>query len=154
MGGTVKPVPFYFYLHGVHTTMISVFRIQLRAMPKPRGHQSGRGGHIYHSSAKYNQYNLDIKNGVRNSGFKKPENTLYHCFKFIQRKKGGHLPDGENLQGGVQDALVKCGILDDDDIKNISRWYGEYTFSDHDEIVVYFCQTKAEFKYLLDKVFD
>jgi Holliday junction resolvase RusA-like endonuclease len=132
---------------------IQVLTIPLKAFPKPRGKLS-RTGHIYHSSKEYVQWNKDFAKAIREAGFKPPESTLYFCFKFLHKPGKGRSVDGENCQGAIQDALVKCNVIEDDNINVISRWYGEFTKSEVNIIYLYFCQTKKEFIHVINKYMD
>jgi hypothetical protein len=135
---------------------IKKLSIPLKMFPKPRGNLGKHGGKtiIYHSTPEYVDWNKSFSRSCKDAKFASPESTLYYCFKFFHKPRPGHPPDGENCQGSIQDALVKCGFIQDDNINVIKRWYGEVTKTDFDLIDLYFCQTKKEFIYVLNTFMD
>lgn len=131
-------------------TKITRLIIPIKAFPKPRG-KLGKGGHIYHSTPEYVQWNKDFKDACEKASFTPPESTKYYVFKFFHKPGKGHAVDPDNCQGAVQDALVKCGYLKDDSRVHISRWYGEIVVSESNLIELFFCPTKRHFLYVLEK---
>ncbi len=128
--------------------MIKTISFPIKIVPKPRGNL-GKGGHIYHSSKKYNEFNKEFKSAVRNFTLPDDFNIEYICFQIAIKKRRGAPLDGDNCQGAIQDALVKSAVIKDDNYKYISKWYGEINESEVDSVRIYFCESKKEFLYVI-----
>jgi hypothetical protein len=135
---------------------IQKLSVPLKMFPKPRGNLGKHKGKtiIYHSTPQYVNWKKSFKSACLKANFKPQDGIMYYCFKFYHKPVPGHPPDGENCQGSIQDALVENRLIRDDNINVISRWYGEVTKTDYDLINLYFCQTKKEFLYVIEKFMD
>lgn len=121
------------------------FTIPSPPYPKPRGKVS-KYGHLYHNTKEYVNWKTSIKEAIIQAGeLRIPKGFTHACFVFNWRTKRGHKPDGENLQGGLQDALVEHGFLPDDDIDIIPKWYGVAYRNPVESIEMYFCSNFQEF---------
>ena len=127
--------------------MIKSISFKIKITPKPRGNLA-KNGHIYHSSTKYKDFNKHFKYAVRNL---KIIDFTHICFFIYIKKRRGHPLDGDNCQGAIQDALVKSNIIPDDNYRIIGKWYGDVIESDEDRIKIFFCQSKKEFIYVINK---
>lgn len=122
--------------------------LDIPAMSKPRGNLSfkGKRPHIYHDTPEYRAW---IKRFTREITAlplqSKHFDDLYSIVFHIYYKPGkGRYPDGDNLQGAIQDTLVKLKYLSDDSIAIINDWKGKAFISDHDAIAIYLCYNKND----------
>ena len=134
--------------------MVKILTIKIKVVPKPRGN-IGKFGNLYHSSQSYNDFNKIFINPIKKVDFKLSEKFQYISFKFFLKPRRGHPLDGDNIQGAVQDALVKSKVIPDDNLNIINKWHGEIYTSDKDfdYIQIYFIKDKSDFLYTIKKYF-
>ncbi|QLF85069.1 RusA [Nostoc phage YongM] len=121
-------------------------------MSKPRG-GIGRYGNMTHSSKGYRQWQQKFLESLYNSNHPFPSD--FHClvFFFYIKPKSGHPPDLENLQGGIQDTLVKMGCIKDDNYKILGRYYTDHiVVKDASHFDLYVVSNHTEKIYVIDKL--
>lgn len=129
---------------------IQKIHIEIRPMSKPRG-QLNRYGAMTHSLKGYPQWTDKFIKAVKGAGFSIPPNFHSLVFQFNLQKLRGHPPDLSNLQGAVEDALVKGGLLPDDNWKILQRFYTFGLLADTPSIVIYRVDNKKELLFLIEK---
>lgn len=135
--------------------IMSIIKIYLpiRAFPKPRG-QLNKHGKLTHSLGGYRQWQTDFKTLIDSTPFYVPSNFHSVVFRFGIPKKRGHAPDLSNLQGGVEDALVKSKYLHDDNWKILTRYYTFGQQTAQPSITLYVAGCKKELLYIIEQFSD
>jgi Holliday junction resolvase RusA-like endonuclease len=133
---------------------IIVASIPLRPHSKPRG-ALGRNRQMTHSIGSYRPWQRDFLAILSEINFKVPSGFYGMLFQFNIKKKGGQQPDISNMQGGIEDVLVKGEYIKDDNwtiLRHISSW--AIQVKTDPSMVIYVVQTKREFLYVYDKFSD
>lgn len=125
---------------------IQKLHLELRPFSKPRG-QIGKYGNMTHSIGKYRQWQEEFKLLIASTTFKVPSSFYAIIFDFKLSPRRGGKPDLSNLQGGVEDALVKYGYILDDNWKVLQRYYTVGTPASKSSIDLYVCESKKELIY-------
>lgn len=94
-----------------------------KAHPKPRGQLSG-AGKMTHSLGGYRDWQNECIVRLKTVNFKLPDTfyAIVYIFYWSKQNKG-RLPDGGNLRGGMEDALVKGELIKDDNVGILPRNY-------------------------------
>jgi Holliday junction resolvase RusA-like endonuclease len=127
--------------------------IPMRAIPKPRG-QIGKYGNMTHSIGKYREWQEQFKKHIACTTFYVPKEFYSMVFKFNLAARSGGKPDLSNLQGGVEDALVKHKYIPDDNWKILQRFYTCGSPASISSIELFVCTSKKETLYVIDKFTD
>ena len=139
---------------GLKKMTIQKLHLPIKAVSKPRG-KLGKGGHIYHQSKEYAQYQHDFIVLTKSCGFSLISQDL-ECvaIKFgVQPGKRGRKNDLDNMSGAVLDALVKGGVISDDNYGVVKQLYSSAVITPHPYIEIYFTFSKKELLYVMDKFF-
>jgi Holliday junction resolvase RusA-like endonuclease len=135
---------------------VTIKKIQLNNLygkPKPRG-QIGKYGNMTHSMNGYREWQNQVIKQLNGSDWYIPENFHSLVFNFHIKPKSGHPPDLSNMQGGMEDVLVKNKNLVDDNWKILKRYYTFGQESDRNRIIIYACETKADLLFCIEKFSD
>lgn len=140
---------------------MSIYRlaVPLKPKPKPRG-QLNKYGAMTHSLNGYREWQTEYLKHIALTEFKIPLGFYGMIFQFNIRQGVGGLADVSNLQGGVEDILVKAKLIKDDNYR-ILRHYAAFALEidkkkteDCSSIILYVTETKKEFLYTYDKFSD
>lgn len=137
--------------------MIQKLYLPLKPKSKPRG-KIGKHGNIYHQSADYSEYQRTFNEHIKSCSFSlmMSEADLHSVlidFHLVVKRGGKN--DVDNLAGSVLDALVKYGVISDDNHTIVKRLYSQATVKpDNPAILIYFVGSKREMLHTLDKYFE
>lgn len=130
-------------------TIQKVF-LPVRPFPKPRG-QLNKYGKMTHSLNGYRQWQKQFHDAISSTTFQIPEPFYGVLFHFCLKPQRGHPPDVSNLQGGVEDVLVKFGFITDDNVNVMPRYASWAEKTKESSITLYVVQNKVEFLFILEK---
>lgn len=102
---------------------MKIYHIPHQLKAKPRG-QLGKYGNMTHSLNGYREWQISIAYNLRKIEFSIPNNFYGLVFVFHIPKLKGHPFDLSNLQGGIEDVLVKHEYLPDDNWKILGKYSG------------------------------
>jgi Holliday junction resolvase RusA-like endonuclease len=122
------------------------FSLKISLQQKKRG-QLSKNGHIYHNDKAYVKFKTDFAAMLAGMGVSAAKVGVFTgiIFSFSYVRKRGHLPDVENTQGAVQDAMVSAGVIPDDDRSVIPR-YAAFSQDAHEEsVTIFICHTWEEY---------
>lgn len=120
---------------------------------KPRG-QLNKFGNMTHSLGGYRQWQKKALDALQKANFKTPNSWYRLLFEFHIKPKRGHKNDGSNMQGAIEDALVKGGYIIDDNWGILPRTSISVTKSTFDHVVLYWCDYKKDYIYLISNIVD
>lgn len=128
---------------------ISKIILPIKAFPKPRG-QLGKYGNMTHSAGGYRAWQNQFSRLIQSTSFHVPDTFHSMVFQFNICTTRGRAPDLSNLQGGVEDALVKQKYLQDDNWKILTRFYTFGKVAPASEIIIYVAECKKELLYIIE----
>ncbi len=120
--------------------------VDIEPISKPRGGVS-KHGKIYHSTPQYTSWKRRFKREILSLGLSPGifDGMYSIVFHIHWRIKPGQIPDGDNMQGAIQDVFVKdLKFLPDDNIKYIDDWRGKAYMGTEEKIVLFICYTKED----------
>lgn len=132
---------------------IQHIKIPLRGYPKPRG-ALGKYGNMTHSIGLYRQWQDEFRRYIAQTSFYVPQDFYSMVFKFNLAARSGGKPDLSNLQGGVEDALVKHKYIPDDNWKVLTRYYTCGSPASTSSIELFICMNKKETLYTIEHYTD
>jgi Holliday junction resolvase RusA-like endonuclease len=124
-------------------------KIHTKAKPKPRG-QLNKSGRMTHSLNGYREWQNEICLILSDAKFIIPENFYGIIFVFNIKPSKGRPPDLSNLQGAIEDVLVKYKYIVDDNWKILKRYYTLGIPSTEDSIEIFAVVDKTEFLKIVD----
>ena len=124
--------------------------LPIRPYLKPRG-ALGKHGNMTHSIGYYRKWQEGFKKHIASTSFYVPPDFYAIVFQFKLASRSGGKPDLSNLQGGVEDALVKHKYIPDHNWKILQRYYTCGTPASISSIELYICQSKKELIYIIEK---
>ena len=125
--------------------------LPVKPISKPRG-MLNRYGKITHSLGGYRQWQKEFHSHISSTSFIIPNTFHSIVFQFNITPVRGHPPDLSNMQGAVEDALVKYKYLKDDNWKILTRFYTFATVSKQPSIILYVAESKEELLFIINKL--
>lgn len=124
--------------------------IPMDEKPKPRG-GLGRSGNMTHALNDYRNFQKMFLSMLNATGFRIPDGFHALVFKYNIKPKRGGKPDLSNLQGFVEDALVKGAYIKDDNWRILSRYFTFAHESDVSSIDLFCVMTQDELIHVIKK---
>lgn len=123
---------------------MKIYHIPHKLKSKPRG-QLGKFGNMTHSLNGYREWQTSMKGKLEEINFSIPGDMYGLILIFHIPKLKGHPFDLSNLQGGLEDVLVKYEYLKDDNWLRLGRYAGIALKSEYPAYTIIPVENKQEF---------
>lgn len=123
---------------------MKIYHIPHKLKAKPRG-QLGKFGNMTHSLNGYREWQSSMHNMLVKINFSMPVNLYGIVIVFHIPKLKGHPFDCGNLQGGIEDVLVKYKYIRDDNWKVLGNYAGIPLKSEYPAYTIIPVENRKEF---------
>lgn len=131
---------------------MTIYRVHIpfEQKPKPRG-GIGKHGNMTHQLNDYSGFQRMFISMLKSTSFQIPPDFHALIFKYNLKPKRGKAPDLSNMQGFIEDALVKSGYLKDDNWKILSRYYTFGVLAEESSIDLFCVMSQIELIHVIKK---